>query len=379
MKKQKKVLIIILGSYNYHIQILIENIKKVSPNLIIDIVSRQQPSIPQRILKYTDNQIEIKQSSNRISLIRYLLNKIYFYWFFFKFSRNSKYDLINIHYPEVQLLSVWNYIQKMSSKTLITPWGSDIYRISDSQLKKMKLLFDRTTYVSLPDTRFAEDVKRFFNIPIKKIKNLSMASATIDYFIDKSKSLSTADAKRNLGIKDKWVITIGYNSQRAQNHIKILEAIETVKTFLPKDMVLLFPMTYGVDKSYILEVKECVNALGFTAIFFEKFLDVHELLNLRKATDVFIHMQISDANNSSLKEYLYCDKIVINGSWLKYPQIEVYNPYNYILVDNYEQLQKQLIESYKKHEVETPLALKQDIEKTGYKYWAPLWAEFYQE
>ena len=76
MKKQKKVLIIILGSYNYHIQILIENIKKVSPNLIIDIVSRQQPSIPERILKYTDNQIEIKQSSNRISLIRYLLNKI---------------------------------------------------------------------------------------------------------------------------------------------------------------------------------------------------------------------------------------------------------------------------------------------------------------
>ena len=49
---------------------------------------------------------------------------------------------------------------------------------------------------------------------------------------------------------------------------------------------------------------------------------------LRKGTDLFIHMQQTDAYSSSLHEYLYSKTKVINAEWLSYKELETWGlPY----------------------------------------------------
>ena len=49
---------------------------------------------------------------------------------------------------------------------------------------------------------------------------------------------------------------------------------------------------------------------------------------LRKGTDLFIHMQQTDAYSSSLHEYLYSKTKVITAAWLSYKELETWGvPY----------------------------------------------------
>ena len=53
-----------------------------------------------------------------------------------------------------------------------------------------------------------------------------------------------------------------------------------------------------------------------------EFLSTEQVAALRLITDLFIHVQKTDATNASILEYLLADTEIINGEWLKYRFIE---------------------------------------------------------
>lgn len=372
------VLIIILGSYSHHIQNFIANVKHSNPDIIFDIISRQQDNVPVEILNNTRNQYSIKRCKCKVSIVRSIMDRIYLFLTFRKIAKDQKYNVINIHYPEAQLFHVIRFLKTISQNIVISPWGSDVYRAPKKDYWKLKCLYNSAAFITIINNRFGHDVCEIFNIPSSKVTSLSMASSTIDFFITNKITLSVEKAKEMVGVRDKFVITIGYNSQKAQNHIHIIRAISSIKDHLPKNLILLFPLTYGIDNGYVDEIKAEVKKTNMDAVYFQHFLSLKELLELRKSTDVFIHMQQTDANNSSIKEYLYLDKIVINASWLSYEQIERFSPKNYLIADNFNVLPNVIINACDIQESITPLLLKKEIEETGYLYWAPRWASFYK-
>ena len=87
-------------------------------------------------------------------------------------------------------------------------------------------------------------------------------------------------------------------------------------------------MTYAKKAKYLAELEKKVKATGINYKFLTTYLSDQEMIWLRKGTDLFIHMQQTDAYSSSLHEYLYSKTKVINAEWLSYKELETWGlPY----------------------------------------------------
>ena len=119
-----------------------------------------------------------------------------------------------------------------------------------------------------------------------------------------------------------------------------------IKDQLPDALTLLFPFTYGGTPEYRNCVKKACEDAGVKALFFENFLELPDLFRLRQATNMFIHVQTTDANSTSFGEYLLCGKKIINGSWLKYDELEFDGNVPYYVVQEIDKLDETIMRAY---------------------------------
>ena len=115
-------------------------------------------------------------------------------------------------------------------------------------------------------------------------------------------------------------------------------------------------MTYGgwtTTEKYGEEVKEECEKRKLHAVFVTDYLSVEELYKLRKATDMFIHVQTSDAGARSVYEYILCNKklLTVHGLDIK---IEKFKPLFYFPVDKLENLGEVIVHAYNSDNIEIP-------------------------
>lgn len=292
-------------------------------------------------------------------------------------ARNEKYDVTNLHYLIPLESYCAKYIKMISKKVVLTPWGSDILRATPKTLNKIKRLNAIADYVAcgrdIP--RFKEDIIRLLEVPEEKLVRLGFGTEMIDLIQD-NQNMTREEAKAKLGLKDKYVIACGYNANKAQNHLLIIDAIQVVRNQLSDKLVLLFQMTYGAPQEYIDSVRTKLDELQLPYKIIVKYMTNTELLYVRKCADMFIHAQKTDANSGSLAENLLCGAKVINGAWLKYPNREKFGT-PYYTFHTFEELSEVLVRAYKAEYSIIPIQLKHEILKDGWGYEGKEWNEFY--
>ena len=107
-----------------------------------------------------------------------------------------------------------------------------------------------------------------------------------------------------------------------------MDALAQAKSRLPQNTLLVFPLTYAKQNNYLAELEKKVKSIGINYRLLTTYLSDQEMVWLRKSTDLFIHMQQTDAYSSSLHEYLYSKTKVINAEWLSYKELETWGvPY----------------------------------------------------
>lgn len=312
----------------------------------------------------------------RIKYLRSLLTLLDVYISFISVLKN-RYNLINIHFWNRYSFFLYPFYRMIGEEIMISPWGSDVYRISEYDKILAKFCYHWADYISAPPINFRDDIAKIFNVSGNKFVNLGFGSDTIDA-INAQKKLSKIEAKKKLGLERLFIITCGYNASSSQNHHKILDAIEKVQLQLPHNVCLLFPFTYGGTKLYMDEIKQRLDTNGIKYIMYTDYLSLDEMVALRKSSDIFIHVQSSDAYSASVQEYLLCDVPVINGSWLRYPTLEIFGkPYKQI--DTFEQLPDSIIEILLGHYPVIPAELKLAISNNGWNDKAKDWIKFYIE
>ena len=118
-------------------------------------------------------------------------------------------------------------------------------------------------------------------------------------------------------------ICCGYNAQRAQRHKEMLQALADNREYLPSGYQILIPLTYGEGKQQLFgELKKLSEGLSLNTVFFTDYMTADQVAYLRLVTDLFIHVQTTDAANASLQEFLLAGSACINGKWLSYPYLE---------------------------------------------------------
>ena len=158
----------------------------------------------------------------------------------------------------------------------------------------------------------------------------------------------------------------------------MIEAVDAIKDKLPSNLLLLFPMTYAGNKEYFKELQDLLTIKGIAYKFVTDFMSLDELFDLRMATDIFVHVQKSDANASSVQEYLLCEKKVVNGEWLRYKELEKNGKAPYYIVESLSTLNDAILRAYQSDESIISAEVIDYIESYGWKKWIVKWDAYYQ-
>lgn len=377
--KRNYSLLIIGNIYDNHLIRFVKYLKKENSGIKIDIVSvKQDKKNVQEIISIVNSVFFLPaMRCNKIPAIRTLLFLTSYVFTFRSIINNKKYDIVNIHFPTYEQVFIIPYLKKITTNIVLTPWGSDVYRVGRTKRFLLKFLYGVATYVTGLKNRFRRDFSNIFNVPEEKIITLSLGSESIEYFAVKKEYISMNVAKTKLGLDGKYVITCGYNAAKAQQHVKIIKAINEIRDKLPLNFVLLFPFTYPKDINYINEIKQMIDDLHLNAVYFEEYLDLDSLFYMRQATDMFVHIQTTDANNGSLKEYVLLNKTIVNGSWLKYDDLDSFPVKPYVLVNKLEDLSAAILYAYQAELPDVDPELVEELKQIGASFLAKKWNNFF--
>lgn len=239
----------------------------------------------------------------------------------YKICRN--YDLVCIQ--SVQRASCGASIyKKRNSKLIVTYYGSDILRARKKDTIPAFFLLKRTDVVTVE----SEYVKSVFDRVYKgrfsdKVKIVHLGSATDSYINRVLGDLSTEECKKHFNIPlDKISILCGYNGQKEHRHLEILDSVNNLSAEDKKKIHLLFHLGYSYDEEYSNKIRAKLYAYGIDGQIITSFFQKEEITMFRKATDIMLNLQPTDAISNSMLENLAAGAVVIIGKWLEYPDLE---------------------------------------------------------
>ena len=375
------MLIVAIDCHFSHMARFVNNLKLANPNIEIHFfTNKKKEDLPDEIINNVDEIIYQKQTDfySRYGLIKmyYSLRKQ-----FKELSKNNSYDIVDIHFPRYFLALIMPYLHKMSKNVVVTPWGSDILRVEGRKLKiLMNGVLNKCDYITTTENgNVGKRILSFLPDSRGKFRPMAWGSETIDYINTHFSEIDTQTAKKRFGLADRYVITCAYNAFPAQNHEKIIEAVAQIRTQLPDNLSLLFPVSYGfTDKDeYVAKLRDNCKEKHLDALFIEDYLSVKDVFYLRMATDLFVHVQNTDAGCSSLQEYLLCNKKVIHGNWIHYPMLEAYPPLCYYPATNFSSLGNAILKAYQSDGIKVAEGVLEYIRHNGWEERRKEWNDFF--
>ena len=384
--KKYSVLIVGIDCYFGHIKEFIINLRKKNPLADISLVTSPITDDDYEEVRGVVDRIVLHKSYQGRIRPRYfvmLMNVMYYSFEFFGLFLKQRFDIVDIQFPNRHIKFAMPVIKMMTKNIVITPWGSDVLRVEDEKsIKELRKVYSKARYVTISkDSQIGQCAMEKFKVNPEKMVKLGWGGAFFDFIQENTERVSSEVAKTRFGLSDKYVITCGYNTQREQRHEQIIDAIYGVRDQLPGNLVLLFPFTYGRSAwsdEYTESLKEKCRELGLNFIAVEEHLDMLDLLKLRMSTDIFVHVQTTDAGSRCVMEYVACNKKVVHGSWIKYAYLENYKPSCYFPVDRIEKLGECIVGAYHSTVSTLPKEVEKIIMERGWNHKMALWNDFFE-
>ena len=316
----------------------------------------------------------------QVPVLRIFIRMLFEYTTLKTILRGKKYDAINMQ--ELRFYS-WLFLKcahRHDAKVILTPIGSDALRVKGRSCRFLKKAFDQSDFVTITmGSGFAEKVIEKFSIDRSKIRDLSYGSDAISEIMRMKGHYSRKELAEMLHIPySDYYICCGYNAYRAQNHVDMLKALAANAENLPKGCKILFPLGYGPGGETRKELEQENNRLGLDVVFMMDYLSPKEVAAQRLLTDLFIHIQTTDAHCFTMREFLLADTQVINGRWVSYPELEQYGV-PYYVCDNKDAL-KDVLASFFKGElpsVSCSSELVEGLQQGSWNHVAQRWIDFY--
>ena len=229
-------------------------------------------------------------------------------------------------YDAMQLLWIedsWVYccrlIRTKTKKLNLNVGGSDFYRASVVERDYKRKLIEQADCITAETEQTVQNFKEYYGSIAQKTGLLSYGMEVLD-FIKKNADASHSSIKKKFGLpEDKIIVTCGHNANRAHQHKKIIEAIGGMCESVKRQLMFVFPMTYGSRADgYISEVSDALQSEGLEYTMLTKFMDFQEMAEYAIISDIMTHVQTTDQLSATMLEEMFAGSIVIAGSWLPY-------------------------------------------------------------
>lgn len=380
--KGYKILIVGYRASLLQLLIFIKSLKRENPAAIVHLLTNEKmDSVTSEIKEYVSKTIRIREYKGRFckSKLAGFLNKGLLL-LPFVFLSLRKYDIVNVHFAKRGLLKAMPWIRRMTKNIVITPWGSDVLRVDDEDaIARMSKIYSYASYVTTRTcTQLGTEIVEKFRCDPQKMRPLRWGLEYVDYIEEEKPHKTEEEAKARFGVEDRYVISCGYSTAPSHRHEAIIDAVNSIKEYLPQNLTLVFPFTYGWGTpQYVQSIKDKCRDLGLDAVFVEEYLNMEDLYTLRMATDIFVHVQTTDAGASCVMQYILCHKKIVHGSWMKYVDLEQYKPLFYYPVRNLEELGNVILEAYHSEGINIPEGVVQAIMDRGWKKEMKKWNELF--
>ncbi len=267
---------------------------------------------------------------------------------------SAQYDICNIHYADKDILPSVNDIKKFSKKIICSIWGSDIYRASEKILDRQKSYYNHIDLVTFENQHTMEFFDNVFHLPKKKYRFFTFHLKPLE-LMKNFENVSAEECKRFFDIDaDKIIITLGYSASPGAQHIRLLETLKRDDKLieLKSKICFFFPLTYPKDNKYLNKIKQNLNSFPFEYKLFLNFMSNEQIAYLRKASDIFVIVTITDQLSGSLLEHLYAGNVVLAGEWLPYKVLEEKGVFFRKVTKSFDNLTEQLLSIIDNLEIE---------------------------
>ena len=289
-----------------------------------------------------------------------------------------KYTACQIHALNPFYAKVVDDLKCIAGRLIISPWGSDILRAHSHAIPNLRKLAAKSDVITCPKgIRFENDIIDILHAPADKLYDLALGVIAIDEIL-KREAVTIEQAKHSLGVEGRYTIVMGYNANPGHNHLKVIESLASVRGQLPTNFIVLLPLTYGGSPAYKTEIEALLKSYDMPYKLFLQYMSDAEVVNLRKATDLFIHAQQTDANSGTIAEYLLCRKKIINPSWITYPHYEMFGSPFYSF-SNFNELPQVVVTAVCDTASRVSTRLADDIALAGWSHKAEDWVKLYKK
>jgi len=309
--------IILLASFNRKmtfIEELIENLlQKENEVVLVDIINKEILDVKE-CKNLFPSVISYICRKNKIGLFISLLYIRYYLW-----KNNKNIDVINIHYFSKIYTYLFKWTKLFNNKIMITIWGSDMYRTSESIKKIQNVFMNEVKIISVVSKQMKNDLLEYYEIKNSKIRIARFGIKKFEMMKEILENINVTDIRNELSLpKNKILICCGYNGIKEQRHEIIVNALAELPQNIKNNIYLIFHMGYGSSSDYILAIRNKVNFTKIEHIIIDNYLTEKHVALLRLATDITINIQTTDALSASLVEHIYAKNIMLVGDWLPY-------------------------------------------------------------
>jgi hypothetical protein len=242
-------------------------------------------------------------------------------------ANNSFEDFSIAHFHFMQYSYVRNvFLLPKEKKIICSFWGSDLLRTSDhfNHFIIQKVL-NRAAIITCQTPEMKEIILAKYGRALEDKIRLNLfpldrfTYENIDLY--RNDELEIQEFKSKFGFHPtKKNILIGHNGNQSNQQIAVIQELSKLNN--SKDYHLIVNLNYGCPpkelEAFKVILEKHLIASNTTYYINQHFYNKKELALSRLATDIFIHVPISDALSGSVLEMLYANTQVITGSWLNY-------------------------------------------------------------
>ena len=234
----------------------------------------------------------------------------------------KNYDLVDFHAFSSDYLPYMTFCESRKILYDITLWGSDIMRATERGLDQKRMGFENCRHIKCSENLHQVLKEKYSSEFDNKVRIVYFGNSDYE-IIDRVSESDVLDFKKSL-MKNRGtlLVTCGYNGSEGQNHAAIIEAIQGLPEELKCSTFFLFPMTYGASPEYLERIRLALDGTEVHYTIIDQYISAERIATLRRASDIVINIQKTDAFSGSLQDHLYCGNVLIVGEWLNYVPLE---------------------------------------------------------
>ena len=274
---------------------------------------------------YKENNITVfspgrkNDGKGKLATIKRLIRKFIF------LVKLGEVDVCHIHYAHRSSCELYKIFKRNFKKLIISFWGTDILCPPEKEFVAQKQCVPYADLITVTVENSKDVFRRKFGTKYDNILTFGrFAGGGIQGIHDIAPKTTVAECRKEFNIPNgKLCVVCGYNADPSQHQDVICNEISLMSKEIKNKLHLIIPLQYGViSEKYVEDVKLAAEKCGCTYEILEEYVPFERNSVMCLATDIYLNLRDSDAFSNAMKEQMYSGSVMIQGSWLRYKELD---------------------------------------------------------